>query len=308
MKIGLVDLDTTHPEKWIPIERDLEHEVVGLWDGGDVHPSEYVTEFAEKHSIPRVYESLEAMARDVDCAIIHGCDWDTHVEKARPFVEAEKSILVDKPMAGNLRDIRQLQTWARSGSRITGGSSLRYCYEVQDFLANADKNQCVAHTVLTGCTVDEFNYGIHAYTLLAGILGAGVVSVQHLSKGVQRRVRVNWPDGRMGIVVIGEAAEWIPFYASISTDKDVTQFVAANDKIYRAFLEIALPYLAGEVDEPPVPFDQLIEPELLALAAKISWQENDREVRLDELTDCTVSYNGHVFAEGYRRAKYPEGS
>jgi len=32
MKIGIVDLDTSHPQNWIPIERELGHEVVGLWD------------------------------------------------------------------------------------------------------------------------------------------------------------------------------------------------------------------------------------------------------------------------------------
>ena len=38
MKIGIVDVDTSHPDKWIPIERELGHEVVGIWDGGAVHP------------------------------------------------------------------------------------------------------------------------------------------------------------------------------------------------------------------------------------------------------------------------------
>jgi len=38
MKIGIVDLDTSHPQNWIPIERELGHEIVGLWDGGSVHP------------------------------------------------------------------------------------------------------------------------------------------------------------------------------------------------------------------------------------------------------------------------------
>ena len=42
MRIGVVDLDTSHPQNWIPIERELGHEVVGVWDGGSVHPAEYV--------------------------------------------------------------------------------------------------------------------------------------------------------------------------------------------------------------------------------------------------------------------------
>jgi len=40
MKIGVVDIDTSHPQNWIPIERTLGHDVAGLWDGGSVHPPE----------------------------------------------------------------------------------------------------------------------------------------------------------------------------------------------------------------------------------------------------------------------------
>ena len=71
MKIGVVDIDTSHPQNWIPIERTLGHDVAGLWDGGSVHPPEYVQQFAADHGIPRVFESLEEMAGEVDCAIIH---------------------------------------------------------------------------------------------------------------------------------------------------------------------------------------------------------------------------------------------
>ena len=34
MRIGSVDLDTSHPQNWIPLERELGHEVTGIWDGG----------------------------------------------------------------------------------------------------------------------------------------------------------------------------------------------------------------------------------------------------------------------------------
>ena len=50
MKIGIVDVDTSHPQNWIPLERELGHEVVGIWDGGAVHPPEYVRQFAEEHA------------------------------------------------------------------------------------------------------------------------------------------------------------------------------------------------------------------------------------------------------------------
>jgi len=49
----------------------------------------------------------------------------------------------------------------------------------------------------------------------------------------------------------------------------------------------------------------LLEPELCALAAKVSWEEGNREVRLSELAGHSVSYDGPAFAEFYRKQKYP---
>ncbi len=307
MKIGIVDLDTSHPGSWIPVERELGHEIVGLCDGGAVHPAGYAEKFAADHNIPKVYASLAEMVPEVDCAIIHGCDWDTHVDKARPFVEAGKAVLLDKPMAGSVRDIRQICAWAKQGARISGGSSLRFCYETQEFLAKPVEERGTPHTVLCGCAVDEFNYGIHAYSMLAGILGSGACCVRHLGQHGQHRVQVNWPDGRLGFLVVGQAAGWVPFYATVVTNKGCTQYVADSAKLYRALLEATLPYLAGEMDTPPVPMEELVEPELIALAARQSWLNGDREVQLSDLTADDPGYDGKAFAESYRKARYPEG-
>lgn len=305
MKIGVVDVDTSHPQNWIPIERELGHEVVGLWDGGSIHPAGFAEGFADEHGVPRVFASLEEMVPEVDCAIIHGCDWDTHIDKARPFIEAGKSVLIDKPMAGNVRDLRQLCKWARDGARVTGGSSLRFCFETQEWLAKPVEERGTPDTVLCGCGVDEFNYGIHAYAMLSGIMGEGIVAVRHIGKGVQRRVQVCWPDGRTGFLVIGKAEQWIPFYASIATERGVTQYVTDNSKLYRALLEKTLPYLAGETDQPPIPMKDLVEPELAAIAALKSLNEDDREVLISELTESDAGYDGAAFAAEYRKQRYP---
>ena len=214
MKIGVVDIDTSHPQNWIPIERTLGHDVAGLWDGGSVHPPEYVQQFAADHGIPRVFESLEEMAGEVDCAIIHSCDWDTHVDKARPFVEAGKAVLIDKPMAGRLSHINQLKTWIRQGARITGGSSLRFCYETRDWLGQPESARGVPHTVVCGCGVDEFNYGIHAYSMLVALMGTDVDSAKYLGSNGQRQIEVVWKDGRRGILTIGKpvGGRWLPFH------------------------------------------------------------------------------------------------
>lgn len=305
MRIGVVDLDTSHPEHWIPIERELGHEVAGVWDGGAVHPPGYARDFARRMDLPCVYDSLERMADDVDCAVLHGCDWDTHIARAHPFIQRGKAVLLDKPMAGNLRDLRQIQRWVKEGARITGGSSLRFCEESLAFLAQDPRQRGMPQTVLCGCGVDEFNYGIHAYSLACGLMGPGLRSVRHLSQGAQRRIQLNWDEGRMGLLVIGPSAAWLPFYASITTDRSVTHIQPDPARLYRALLENCLPYLAGHTAQQPVPIDQLLEAELGALAALKSWRAGDAEVSLETLADTEKGYDGAAFAAEYRAMKYP---
>ena len=220
---------------------------------------------------------------------------------------AGKGVLIDKPMAGSVKDLNQLKRWAAEGAKITGGSSLRFCYETQEWLGQPEEERGTPHTVLCGCGVDEFNYGIHAYSMLAGIMGVGVVRVRHVGKGVQRRVQISWPDGRIGLLVVGAAAQWLPFYTTVATQRAVAQYQADSSRLYRALLEATLPYLAGETDRPPVPVEELIEPELWALAARRSWQEGDQEVLLAELSEDDEGYDGEAFAREYRKARYPEG-
>src|SRR4030095_4142067 len=83
--IGLVDLDTSHPRAWLPILRELGYTVAGVYDGGTVYPLGYAGEFAHETGIPLAFVSVEEMALhpDIHIAIVHSCDWDLHVGRAR---------------------------------------------------------------------------------------------------------------------------------------------------------------------------------------------------------------------------------
>jgi hypothetical protein len=304
MRIGIVDLDTSHPKSWIPILRELGHEIAGVWDGGSVHPSGYAEQFAQENGISKVFPSVAAMVNEVDCAILHGCDWDTHIEKARPFAEARKSLLIDKPMAGRPKDLEQITAWSKQGVRISGGSSLRFCKENREFLKQPLAERGETHTVICGCGVDEFNYGIHAYSMLSGLLGPGIGSVVHLGTHVQHRIQVNWTDGRMGFILVPEKGGYVPFHATIVTDKMCVQYRADSGALYRALLESVLPFLSGQTDEPPVPIEGLLEPEYTALAARKSMHNHGVPIHLSELAGDDSGFDGAGFAVEYRAARY----
>ncbi|MDR6550668.1 Gfo/Idh/MocA family oxidoreductase [Paenibacillus qinlingensis] len=298
LRIGIVDLDTSHPNNWVPIIKELGHQVVAVFDGGTVHEEGYATQFAEKHEIQMVCDALEDMVPHVDAVIIHSVNWDLHVERARPFVNAGKAILIDKPMAGNMRDIQQLLEWERSGARITGGSSLSVCEEAKEWHRQHDPYDEIV-TVLAGCSVDEFNYGIHAFYFLQAIMGAGIESVRSTGVHLQHQIELVWQDGRKGILSVGATQGYLPFYATIVTEHTVKHLQVDSSRLYRSFLEASLPYLSGDI-EPFVSISQLLEVELAAMAAKKSLLLGGEEVALKHLSEEDQGYDGASFAVEYR--------
>lgn len=307
-RLGLVGLCTSHPGKWVPLIRELSRElrldveVRAAWDSGQTRPAGYAAEFCRELGIPKPMENLEHMLEEVDGVIVHTADWDQHVAQARPFIEAGKSVLIDKPIVGNVRDADQLFAWAAQGRRITGGSSLRFAREIRDWLASLHDERGEVRTAFAGCGTDEFNYGIHAYALLSAAMGSGIRAVQYLGTSGQRLVKIVWVDGKVGFLSVGQAAP-LPFHLTTVTTKTVFQMTVNPDYIYRDLLKQCLPYLCGITESPPLPREALLEPELTAIAARYSWQHEGAEIQLKALPLDDAGYDGAEFAAAYRRAR-----
>ncbi len=303
LRIGHVDLDTSHPGSWIPIIRELGHEVAGVIDHGDIHPEGYAQSFAQEREIPKVFSSLDEMAGEVDLAIIHSCNWDKHNERARPFVEAGKGVLIDKPMVGSLADMITLLEWEKKGHKVTGGSSLYYCLEVQEFLGQPVEERGEPRFVYAGCGVDEFNYGIHAYALAHVLMGAGAQAARYMgTAGTQIQVEGTWDGGRRAVIAVGKADAYLPFYATVVTERGVHHLQVNNRNLYRAYLSAVLPYFAGEI-EAPYPLARLLEVERLAVAAHVSREHQGIVVPVDDIPWNHRSYDGRAFEAEYRLAR-----
>lgn len=307
-RLGLVGLCTSHPTKWVPIIRELARElrldieVRAAWDSGQTRPEGYAREFCRELGIPRAVERLEGLLEEVDGVIIHTADWGCHIAQARPFVEAGKPVMLDKPMVGNVRDANQLLAWAAQGGRITGGSSLRFAREIREWLARPGEQRGEVRTAFAGCGTDEFNYGIHAYALLSGLMGGGIRSVQYLGSAGQRLLKIVWADGKIGCLSVGQAAA-LPFHLTAVTTQTIFQTTVDPGHLYRGLLERCLPYLCGQIESPPLPMAQLLEPELAAIAARQSWLQQGAEVHLKDLPAEDPGYDGAEFALAYRRAR-----
>lgn len=303
MKLGMIDLDTSHPGAWLPVIRDLGHDVVTVFDGGTIYPEGYAAEFAAQNKVPHVAKRPEEMIGRADAVIIHSCNWDLRLARAAAFVEAGVPVLLDKPVVGCMRDVETLRAWAKKGAVIAGGSSLRCCYETQAFLAKPASERGAVHAAFAGCGVDDFNYGIHAYANLFGLMGTGCMKARWLGRHVQDQYELTWLDGRRGIVTVGDLP-WIPSYATAVTETGVWQFTPDLTRIYRALLERDLPIL--ERKKPPMPIDDLLEPEIAAIAALASKRARGEPVMLAALTADHPGYDGAAFGLLYRSQRLPK--
>ncbi len=307
-RIGLVGLCTSHPECWVPIIRDLTRqgkydiEIAAAWDSGETRPSGFAAEFCRKFEIPRTVAAMEEMIPLVDGVIVHTTNWDRHLEQARPFVDAGKAVMIDKPVVGNLRDAAVLLDWVKQGKRVTGGSCLRFNREVSEFLATPEEERGRVQTAYSAIGVDDFNYGIHAYALLSCLMGPGIRSVQYLGSSNQKQLMLQWSDGRIALLTVGKTA-WLPFNLTVVTTKKVIQIAVDNTRIYQSLLEAQLPYLTGQTDRRPLEMEEFLEPELAALAARQSWLNGGQKVFLTDLRHDDPGYDGTAFAREYRRSR-----
>jgi hypothetical protein len=155
-----------------------------------------------------------------------------------------------------------------------------------------------------GCGTDEFNYGIHAYSLLSGLMGHGINSTECLNKNGQIIAKIDWKDGKMGIlnIIPGSGP---PFHVTaVTTVADgFLQIQIDAGKIYRALLEAVLPYLSGKNENPPLSMNELLESELVAIAARASWQNGGLRVYLSDLGNEKGGYDGSQFEIEYRRTR-----
>ncbi|GAB2574036.1 Gfo/Idh/MocA family oxidoreductase [Kribbella endophytica] len=295
MRIGVVDLDTSHPAAFLPLLRQRGHEVVAVYGGRTVVDDDYTRAYAAEHGLSVVADPDDLLGT-VDAAFIHSVDWDHHLVRARPFAEAGVPIHICKPFAGRAADLREMIRWADSGVRLSGGSALRWSAAVADW-------QATGHEVLTAYAATyghPLDYGIHAYALLSGLLGPGVEAARSLDDE-GRRVELRWRDGRTAVVAVAPPGTGgYGFFATLVHPEGVHHVEAGGSDLYGRFIDVTVGHLSGERDQ-PVSFAELVEPELAVIAGLASakhggsWIALHGDSRIDD-----VAFDGKDFAASYR--------
>ena len=116
---------------------------------------------ARASRIPHVVDRPEDLVGQVDAVLIPTDKGWEHVERARPFIEADLPVFVDKPLADSADDLNQFIAWHQAGKAILSTAMMRYCPEYAACQARAYEIGELRLIILTIAKSWE-RYGIHA--------------------------------------------------------------------------------------------------------------------------------------------------
>jgi len=303
IRIGLVDLDTSHPQAFTKILRTIPGiEVTALWDGHDVWPEGYDRQFAAEHGIPRVCLSLEEMPDLVDAAMIHGTNWDAHIDRALVFMKAKKPVLIDKPVVGSVRDCnRLLGLQAKYGTLVYGGSSLRYARDVTALRASIPPGERLVSVVASG-PGDFFSYGIHTTEMLQGFAGSGIRSVTAVRGKGSPVVVLEYRNGLRALLQL--QLEYYEWSLAVYTSSGLRTATVGTEGLYEPFLENFVTLLTGG----SVDYDLAapLEAVRVHIAAGLSLRSGG-EVLLENLPP-DAGFDGRAFTLEYAAGKRGQSS
>lgn len=137
---------------------------------------------AASAGIPHVVDRLEEMIGKVDAIILGRDDPEYHVEMAKPFVEANIPIFIDKPLVYTQKDLDWFVAKEAEGAFVMSCSSMRYSNECRIV-----KQELVSLGPLALVTAvgkkDWKKYGIHLLEAIFSVLDdPTVATVQHIGK------------------------------------------------------------------------------------------------------------------------------
>lgn len=293
LRLGLIGLDTSHATAFTKLlndPTDKDHvrgaRVVAAFKGGskDIESSwskvdQYTAELTDKWGV-KIYDTIEAVCREVDAVLIESVDGRPHLAQARPVIEAGKPLYIDKPMGGSLRDVLEIFRLAEAkGVPIFSSSSLRFAKNTQAVRAGSIGTVQTAETI-SPCHLDPthpdlFWYGVHGVESLFTVMGTGCESVRR-GKTATGKIEVTgtWSGGRTGTYREGEG------YSGKAKGEKGEAPVGSFDGYAPLVVEIVKFF---QTRVAPVPAKETIELFAFMEAADESKRRGGEAVRLDEV-------------------------
>jgi len=305
IRIGLVNMDTSHPLAFSNfLHSENRARYTAIYNDG-FRGDDEVDSFIKKAGLEARAGSIEELAEMTDVGFIQDCNWNKHLKHALPFISRGKPVFIDKPVVGSFADCEELVRIAEDGAVILGSSSIRYCAEVSEFLAQpADERGEILHVYGTSGN-DEFNYAIHIVETISGLIGLGAEACSFCSSAEASGIKaetyhIDYPDGRAATYTTC-LNQGQPFVLVIMTTKMIKQICVDTTSVYKTLLNRICDYMETGVNR-LASVQALIEPVKIMLAGKVSRENGGSRIPLSSLSQYKPAFDGDAFEKAYSAA------
>jgi predicted dehydrogenase len=228
--------------------------------------------------IPHAVSEYQDFLGNVDAVIIARDDYETHLQIARPFLEAGLPTFIDKPLSVDTSELRAFRPYLEKG-QLMSCSGMRYARELDE--PRADLASYGRIKLIRGAIVLSWEkYGVHLLEAILAITPAHPVSLRMIPAEHASAV-VRLDDGALiQIDALGECAR--TFHVEIYGTQRTGSFdITDNFSMFRRTLwQFAEMIRTGK---PAITPDRTLEIMRLLIAGRIARDEN-REVLLNEIT------------------------
>jgi len=226
LKIGMIGMSegNGHPYSWaaiingnyneeqmskcgysgIPVYLDANRNTLGVQGAKVTHVWAQDIKIAEHIAaaslIDNTVDQLEDMIGKVDAVILARDDPQNHVQMAKPFIDADIPIFIDKPLTISTEDLRYFKSEVEKGKLIMSCSSTRYAVESQTAKIDLKPMGIIELATAVG-KKDWVKYGVHMLEGLFALLGdPNAVTVKHISKSKKDIVYIEFETGCVATV------------------------------------------------------------------------------------------------------------
>jgi hypothetical protein len=280
IKVGLVDIDTSHAASFAKILRETgDFRVTHVFDKGQVRSDQEVDAFCNDYDCRRC-GSVDELADRVDAAMVLSADWDVHLARLTPLLQAGKPTFIDKPLAGNTEDLATFVKVAKStATPVLAGSGWRYNLPIQ----KAHKKYAAKKidNVLAMMHRDFMYYGIHAVGMVLGLLGSGIETV-FMSRHDEYASVMQFTHrrGTCGYLQLNLPQNCFNYGVEFTVNRQwqAVTFKATDIHrgVFKTFMEMV------NLCKSPLTPEELTEPAKILLAALQSWEQH-QPVRVADL-------------------------
>lgn len=230
--------------------------------------------------IEKVVERPEEMIGEVDAVICATDVGDEHVERCKPFLDANIPMFIDKPLINSEEDLKTFVKWRKEGKKFISCSSLRFNKSLEPLY----KNHYEFGKLMFICQpmAKKFEtYGIHALEGVFPLLGEGFVSVRNTGTYEQAHLHIKHKSGCNVTIAQGIGMSGA---GTLIVGTAGSTYVTNQDSYYcfKKQLDLFVEWLRTGVE--PFPFTETIELMKMVIAGIKSREEGGKEIFLKDIS------------------------